>query len=323
MKTSNKYVISYDPNISDWYVSSFNAYFHARLINENKAGIEFVSSEELAKQRGVVMNSNNSDPNDLYNCWNLIIFNKQTEKYFIHSWHDYSPVLIDWCMNNGINLVSFSCVNNVQLDYIIDRWKHKVKINPSVYYLHNWSDHQHIKKVSDKINRKHKAFFNGSPYGHRSCIMDLLNKNPFFDLRSKSISKNYKEGFAYFDEVSDYKFGLSLNGAAHICYRDLELFGLNVLNLRETFLSKTHNPIIKDVHYIELITPELLLDMYNQPEKATLVINEKIDQLEHFYNTDGYLNMLNEANKWFIGNVLPENQFKIIYSFLEDFTILD
>lgn len=315
----NKYVISYDHGYHDWYVSEFYKYFHHRLIDETNAELEFIPLNVLAEQRGASMS--NHDSSNLFNWYNLIIFNKKTEKYFIHNWSDNSPMMIEYCMNNNINLTSFSCVSNVKNDSVIDKWKHKVEINPSVYCLANWSDHEHIKKASAKTNRKHKTFFSGLVHSHRQIVMDLLNQNSFFDLRSRS--DNFKLGFDYFDQVSDYKFGLSLNGAAHICYRDLELFGLNVLNLREPFRSKTHNPVIKDVHYFELINDELLMDIFNRPENAILAVNEKLEQLEQFINTDGYLDMINEANKWFIDNVLPENQFKIIYSFLKNFTVLD
>jgi len=316
---SNKYVISYDLGYHDWYVSEFYKYFHHRLIDEANVEIEFVPLNVLAEQRGASMS--NHDSNSLFNWYNLIIFNKKTEKYFIHNWSDNSPMMIEYCMNNNINLTSFSCVSNVKNDSVIDKWKHKVEINPSVYCLANWSDHEHIKKASAKTDRKHKVFFNGLVHSHRQIVMNLLNQNSFFDLRSRN--DNFKLGFEYFDQLSDYKFGLSLNGAAHICYRDLELFGLNVLNLREPFRSKTHDPVIKDVHYFELINDELLMDIFNRPENAILAVNEKLDQLEQFINTDGYLDMTNEANVWFNNNVLPENQFNIIYSFLKNFTVLD
>jgi len=316
---SNKYVISYDSGYTDWYVTEFYKYFHNRLINETNVEIEFIPLNVLAEQHGSCMS--NHDSCTLFNWFNLIIFNKKTQKYFIHNWSDNSPMMIEYCMNNNIDLVSFSFVSNVKNDSIIDKWKHKIKINPSVYCLANWSDHEHIKKTSVKINRKHKTFFNGLIHSHRQTVMSVLNKNLFFDIRSKK--ENFKSGFEYFNEISDYKFGLSLNGAAHICYRDLEFFGLNILNLRETFQSKTHNPVIKDVHYIELIDNKLLLDMFNRPENAILTINEKVEELEQFFNSENYSNMLNESNNWFNNNVLPENQFKIIYSFLQEFTIFD
>ena len=63
--------------------------------------------------------------------------------------------------------------------------------------------------------------------------------------------------------------------------------------------------------------------MFNRPENAILTINEKVEELEQFFNTENYSNMLNESNNWFNNNVLPENQFKIIYSFLQEFTIFD
>lgn len=317
--SSNKYIISYSHGYNDWYTSEFYKYFHKRLIEETNINIEFIPLHELAQKHNSHMDNHNSYT--LFNWFNLIIFNEKTQKYFIHNWSDNSPMMIEYCMNNNIDLVSFSCVTNVKDDNIIEKWKNKVKIHPSVYCLNNWSDHHHIKSNASKVNRKHKVFFNGLVHSHRSYIMNFLNQNSLFDLKSRH--DNWKVGFDYFNEVSDYKFGLSLNGAAHICFRDLELFGMNILNLRQPFLSKTYNPIIKDVHYIEFVDDNFLKEIFNNSLNANNILKDKIDQLENFVNTNDYSNMLNEANKWFIENTLPENQFKIIYSFLEDFTIFN
>jgi hypothetical protein len=316
---NDKYIISYSHGYNDWYVSEFYKYFHKRLEEETNINLEYIPLHELAQKHNSCVENHNSYT--LFNWYNLIIFNERTQKYFIHNWSDNSPMMIEYCMNNNIDLVSFSCVTNVKNDDVIEKWKDKVKINPSVYYLNNWSDHHHINNLANKTNQIHTVFFNGLLHSSRPYIMNVLNKNPLFDIRSRH--EHFKQGFDYFNEVSDYKFGLSLNGAAHICFRDLELFGMNVLNLRQPFLSKTHNPIIKDVHYIEFIDDKFLYDIFLESPNIDSILKEKIDYLEDFINTDAYPNMLNESRKWFIENVLPENQFKIIYSLLEDFTIFD
>jgi len=111
-----------------------------------------------------------------------------------------------------------------------------------------------------------------------------------------------------------------LNGAANICYRDLELFGLGVLNLRQPLNSKTYEPIVKDVHYVEFINDDLVNKILAK-ENIDLIINDKVEELLEFSMTNQCNDMIEESKKWFINNCLPKNQFKIIVSFLDDFNI--
>jgi hypothetical protein len=313
----DKYIISYDFGYSDWYVSEFYKYFHLRLIQDNpNLTFEYLPLTELSKKFNVEYNSN-----ILFNWFNLILYNPKTEKFFIHSWNDNAPMILEQCAEYGINLRSFSCVTNLKNDDIIEKWKDEVKINPSVYCLSNWSDHLSIRKASEKVDRKDKAFFNGLLHSHRRYVKEIFEEIPFFEIKSRE--QNNKIGYEYFDEVSDYKFGLSLNGAAHICYRDIELFGLRVLNLRETLHSKTYNPIIKNVHYLDFIDDSFYIEILNQTENAHILLQQKMEQLHEFLSTGNYTYMINEANTWFTQNILPENQYKIISSFLEDFTIFN
>lgn len=312
-----KFIISYDLGYTDWYVSEFYKYFHSRLVQENSNAVfEYLPLKELANKFNVEYNSN-----ILFNWFNLVIFDPRTEKFFIHSWNDNAPMVLDECAQLDIDLVSFSCVTNVKNDDVIEKWKNKVTINPSVYSLANWSDHLSIRIVSEKVDRIPKAFFNGLLHSHRGFIKELFEHNPFFIIKSRQ--EYNKQGFEYFNEVSDYKFGLSLNGAAHICHRDIELFGMKVLNLRETLHSKTHTPLQKDIHYFEFINKSFYFEILNKTENVKHILEEKLQELEKFTNTSDYTDMINESNKWFLENTLPENQYKIISSFLQEFTIFN
>lgn len=311
-----KLIISYDFGYSDWYVSEFYNFFYKKIIDDfPNIKFEFVPLHEFALKFDDVMVRHATS---LFNWYNLIIYNPKSEKLFVHSWYDYAPEIIDYCINKNFNVVKFSCVSNLT-DEILVKYKDKINIQPSVFYLENWSDVKNIQNITkkEKIN---KTFFNGLNHGHREKIMNFLVQKDFFNIKSKTKLGELQSKKEYFNELSNHKFGLSLNGAANICYRDLELFGLGVLNLRQPLICNSFNPIIKDVHYIEFLD-QRLFDSIIDGKYVDDIIDFKVNQILEFSKTSQYNEMIFEGKKWFQENCLPENQYKILLYLLEDFTI--
>jgi len=313
----DKLIISYDIGYNNWYVSEFYKFFHQTLLETSMVKFEYVPLKDLAIRYGKELSNHTSS---VFNWYNLIILNPKTEKFFIHSWYDYATEIPEFALSNNINLVKFSCVSNLT-EEIIEKYKGRIKIQPSVYYLENWSDLSLIEKFKDIKLKKNKSYFNGLIYGYRENIKNTLSKIDFFNIKNKTNPNDYQNKTDYYKELSSYKFGLSLNGAANICYRDLELFGLGVLNLRQPLKSKTFNPLIKDIHYIEFLDNDLF-DKIIKNENVNQIINEKINQLLEFQSTNEYSEMITESKKWFLENINPRNQFNILKSFLDDYTIL-
>jgi hypothetical protein len=311
----NKLIISYEQGYNNWYVSEFYKFFHKKLMNETNIEFEYMPLNELAKKFGKELkNSENS----IFNWYNLVIYNESNEKMFIHSWYDYAPEILKYSVDNGFNVVKFSCVSNLT-DSVIDEYK-DIIIQPSVYYLENWTDIPHIISTEIVSIKENKAYFNGLNHGIRENILNELSKNDFFNIRTKGNPEHFRQKKEYYNEISKHKFGLSLNGAANICYRDLELFGVGSLNLRQPLNSKTYEPIIKNVHYIEFINEELVEKILYR-ENMDSIIDDKVNEIMEFASTPEYNNMIQESKKWFLNNCLPENQFKIIVSFFENFNI--
>lgn len=313
----DKLIISYELGYNNWYVSEFYKYFHTRIAEENRnITFEYVSLGDLSKKFGKELCNQTGN---IFNWYNLVIYNEVTDKFFIHSWYDYAPEILDYSLSNGFNLVKFSCVSNLT-DSIINRYKDTTIVVPSVYYLENWSDIHNLKLSEGKIIKKDLAYFNGMNHGIRENVLNALSVNPFFNIRTKNNPEHFRQKQEYYQELSNYKFGLSLNGAANICYRDLELFGLGVLNLRQPLNSKTYNPLIEGVHYKEFISNQLV-DKILTRGNVTSTINEAVDEIIEFSNTKEYDEMISVSKKWFEDNCLPQNQYKIISSFLDDFNI--
>jgi hypothetical protein len=312
----DKLIISYEQGYHNWYVSEFYKYFHKKLSEITNIQFEYVSLRDLSNKFG---KEYTNQTGSIFNWFNLVIYNQITDKFFVHSWYDYAPEILKYSINNNFNVVKFSCVSNLT-DSIIEEYKDKIIVQPSVYYVENWKDIEYILSTENSSLKDNRAYFNGLNHGIRENVLNSLSNNSFFNIRTKGNPEHFRQKKDYYDEVSKHKFGLSLNGAANICYRDLELFGLGVLNLRQPLNSKTYEPIVKDVHYVEFINDDLVNKILDK-ENIDSIINDKVGELLEFSTTKQYDDMIDESKKWFIKNCLPENQFKTIVSFFDDFNI--
>ena len=312
-----KLIISYEPGYHNWYVGEFYKYFHKMLTDNTDIEFEYISLRELSLKFNQEFQTHTST---IFNWYNLVIYNPINEKMFIHSWFDYATEILAYSVVNNFNVVKFSCVSNLN-DRIIDQYKDKIIVQPSVYYLENWSDIDMISSMVKPTIKENKAYFNGLNHGYRENIMSFLSNNDFFNIRTKVNPEHFRQKNEYYSELSKYNYGVSLNGAANICYRDLELFGLGVLNLRQPLHSKTYNPIIKGTHYIEFLDDNLTNQIIFKHGDPNKVINELVEHLIDFSTTNEYRNIIDESKNWFIKNCLPENQYKILLSFFEDFDI--
>jgi len=311
-----KLIISYDLGYENWYVSNFYKYFHEKVSQTKNINFEYIHLRDFSKKFGKEMNRDSP----LFNWYNLIIYNENNGKMFVHSWYDYATEILDYCVSNNINLVKLSCVSNLT-DSIIEKYKGYTEVCPSVYCLENWTDTDLILKSIDKDKKNiEKVYFNGSAHGIRENIINEVSNHEFFNLKVKNNPKHFLQKKNYYKELNNYKFGLSLNGAANICYRDMELFGLGVLNIRQPLKSKTYNPIVKDVHYKEFITDEFVQTILTKGDINTSIVNLEKD-IKDFYKTKEYDYMINESLEWFNDNCLPKNQYNIILSFLNKFDI--
>jgi hypothetical protein len=313
-----KLTVSYDVLYNDWYAGEFYNKFFNYLKDVKRIDVEYISSNELAKIHGSKVDYNNGYPS-VFHPLNLIIQNKLNGKTFIHSWHDYAPAILEF--GSGIehfDVVKFSCVSRLDQD-IINRYWGKIDIQPSIYLLENTSELNLIEKNRKNNKIYNKVYMNALCYDVRERIIDVLNTSEFFNLRKKNkgdfLTKN-----KYYEEFSKYKFSLSLDGAAKICYRDLESFGLGCLLLREKLDVLTYDPLIIDKHYIELIDDDIKSKIYLDNHISYIV--EKVENKINEIVTSGFDKfIINESRLWYERNCIPDNQMEIIYSFFEDLEI--
>ena len=310
--------VSFNRYQHDWYVGEIYHLFHEHLVSKYGDDVIYTPISELSQRFD---NCDISSSTSIFSIYNLIVTNKETNKTFIHSLSDYAPAMMD--DSSGIlnfDVVAFSCTSNLTED-IISRYSTKYNIIPSFYILENLSDVQRIEDNRYYPDRLNNIYFNGLCYGERDAYRNLLSTNELFLFKNKSNPTDYLNKTSYFNEITKYKFGLSLNGAAKICYRDLEYFGLGILCLREPLIIKTNDPLIDGVHYITLLDDDIRSKLYNSSEHNYIM--EKItDKINYINSNDDYIDIINNARKWYENNCLPINQIKQLESFLNDCGII-
>lgn len=311
--------ISFNRYQHNWYVGELYHKFYEYLVDKyGSDSIQFTPMDELAERFGY---STNTQSLTIFSIYNLIITNKKTNKTFIHSLSDYAPVMMD--DNSGIlnfDVAAFSCSSNLD-ENMIHKYSLKYKILPSFYILEHLTDIDFIEQNKKSVRGINKAYFNGLCYNERGIYKKILYSNEYFIFKDKSSSSDFLNKSDYFNEISKYNFGLSLNGAAKICYRDVEYFGLGILCLREPLNIITKDPLINGVHYITLLDDDIRSKIYIESEYD--YINEKItNKINDIINND-YSDIINNSRKWYENNCLPINQIKTLEYFLKDCKIID
>lgn len=318
-----EYTISYSSGWPDWYVSEFYKLFHKEVEKRTGISFEYVELRELNKQYNF---ETEISSDSVFSHYSLIIRCNKNGKLFVHSWYDHAFATLEWCERNNLEIVLFSAVSNITESFV----KVRNNVQPSVYCFEYWSDFSLLENVlrsstQQKINR---AYFAGLAHGVRVHFMETLALHPFFSIHDKG--KLYTPKDVFYKEISNSVFGASFNGAANICYRDLELFGLKTINLRQPLNALTYEPLLPGVHYLDFFDNNFMSKIidyhaFNKVSKEEILedINKKIECLKDFAYTEKYTNMIESCRGWFDRNCVPEKQINILYSFLKDFTIFE
>jgi hypothetical protein len=313
-----KLTASYNLLYTDWYVGEFFKKFLDHLQNNSGIEIEYVHLNELAKKFNTSNDYSNGLPS-FFSPYNFLLINEDNNKTFVHSWHDYAPAILP--NGSGIenfDVVKFSCVSRLDQD-IIDSYKGNAKIQPSVYILESLSDFDFVEKYRFNEKTIDKVYFNALCHGIRERFIDVLSKSEKFNVKKKD-KGGWLPKEKYYEEMSNHKFGLNLDGVAKICYRDLESFGLGTLLIREYLNVLTYEPLESGKHYVQLIDDDIKSKISD--DSQTPYIIEKLETgINEIVTSGQYEYIINEARGWYDRNCLPENQIKIMTSFLEDFEI--
>lgn len=321
--SSRDFTISYSSGWPDWYVSEFYKFFHRQLEETTGVIFEYIELRELNKQYSF---ESEISSDSVFSHYSLIIRCNKNNKFFVHSWYDHAFATLEWCERNNLDITLFSGVSNITKDFVSAR----KNVQPSVYCFEYWNDYKLLEQTlqvrsHQKINR---AYFAGLAHGVRVHFMETLSQHPFFSINDKS--KKYIQKDTYYKEISDSLFGVSFNGAANICYRDLELFGLKTVNLRQPLTALTYDPLIPGTHYCDFFDDVFMSKIidyhaFNRVSKEEILneLNVKIDLIQEFVNTERCSDMITQSREWYERNCVPHKQADILQSFLKDFSIFE
>lgn len=307
--------------MQDWYVGEIYKFFSEELIKKyTSISFEIHDILELQKQYNIYDYSKHGTPS-FFNKYNFIIHNSQNNKTFINSLHDYAPLCLH--SDSGVENFDVQCFG-FSSNYRIDSIESIKRYNPtpSFYVLEHLSDLQKIEEYKSVNKNIKKIFFLGLMHSSRPCVQKVLKNNELFDIKDKSLSGNYKHKKEYFEEASKYSMHLGLDGAAKICYRDLEAFGLGSILIRENLNIQTFNPIIPNEHYVEIITEKeksFWCDE-NYSTELELLINNRLN--EFLQDNERLAHLTNNGREWYYNNCLPDKQFNILEQLTRNLEIL-
>jgi hypothetical protein len=312
-----KLIVSYKVFYSNWYVGAFYEMFFNFLKTFKNIEFEYISMEDMAQKYNFPTTGYIGTQPSIFNPYNLIIQNVENNKTFIHSWNDMAPSMME--NETGIknfDVVLFSCVSSLTND-LYEKYSKKYNIVPSFYILEDLNEHTYIEKYRHNEKTNEKILFNGRCYGVRTLFKNLLQENAYFEFKDKQYNID-KE--TYYKEISKYKYGFNLDGAAKICYRDIEYFGIGMVLFRDELKIMTYNPLIPNEHYFVIIDDDIKNAISdNKNRKYTI---DKIESnIKYVFNNFDIDKVVKNAREWYELNTLPNNQLKIMYSFLDDFKI--
>jgi len=316
-------IVSYRHLYSDWYVGELYTKFF-EFLKDSYKDINFVYMDifELCEKFGGSLDYTTHGLPSVFSPYNLIIMNTKTEKVFVHSLHDYAAAMLPSLLElqKQIGLIKFCFCSNLTSNILNETKYDGITLQPSFYCLENLTDYDVIEQNKRNVKADKRPFFAGLIYGDREPFKKILKESSKFNFLDKRDSNDYLEKNSYYKQLSQCLYGMSFNGAAKICYRDLEYFGLGVLNLREHLDISTVEPLIEDVHYINFFDNDTKNNMWNYEKKSDIIqileykLNSIIETGKHEYIT-------NNSKNWYSNNCTPESNIKWLSTFVKDFSI--
>lgn len=312
-------IISYNKYQDNWYVGELHHAF--ALYMKNLYGdIEIRSLADMANQYNEPIDTRHNSLASIFNIYNLIVYNTNTNVGFLHSLADYAPVLLEHqSALQKLNIKSFAFCPHHTID-IREKYQNLgISLVPSFYMLENWNDHDLISKYRNSF-KNFSCYFNGLCYGHRECYVNQLQHNPFFVMKNKSKTSDYRPKELYYQELSQHKYGLSINGVAQICYRDVEYFGIGALCIREPMNIITKDSLKPDMHY-KVILDDFIRNNIYYPEKHKELADHIINQINNIsLEEEQYI--LYNARTWYENNALPQKQIEFLHQCLVEHGVL-
>lgn len=271
----------------------------------------------------------------------MIIENDETKKYFIISYWDKIGDLkkTNWDLENCVEVFTSSGVH-------FDDFYYKslgIEYTP-ISYVTTTMDNQRLieelynnkppfekQTMYDKVKKTLKV---GKPKnttgriypdklmfrGYLYLFRRYLESDNRFNVLSTQLEGNYLDAGNYIRELDKYNLNLSLNGAGEICFRDIEILGLGTALIRPKLVTKFHNELIPDYHYISVDFSSVEWNILDYPDplywiKLSNKLHERFMEVKDDWDFINYV--AENGRKWYTENGTTKANAKIIVSLLD------
>jgi hypothetical protein len=222
---------------------------------------------ELANsQRFKVNLKNQTCPEDnflLLECEYVIEFEDTGEFYIMSVSDDLTHAILNELTNPSLRKVLISQYLPEQIKGYI---KTEDKTSPWIYFPCTIDDLEpYYIKRKNNTELIDKMVFRGTSLDDRT-ILSHLSENVFDGPTPVGGPEKY------FDDVINYKVGLSVAGRGELCYRDIEYMALGIPFLRFEYNTKLNPNLIPNYHYISVDRPEdLIKDRLGNEEHSKML----------------------------------------------------
>ena len=242
-------------NIEIGYQSSFTSWTVTKVF-ENYHGFCAKTYKHIKFSYLQFNDLYDNNPSGIYSPHIMTIKNSDNGKYIIVSYWDH-PVELTW---NDCGWDNENCVGLVTSAGVFNGLSHT-----PFSYLPYSSLFIELSKTAKSMDSKenNELKFRGHLYGDR---LTLANTGKIDITTDKVLPEDL-----YFNELTNNKICLSLNGAAEICNRDIEVLCARSVLLRPTLSQTFHNELIPDHHYIGFefdsdpnVQSDIILDVFEK-----------------------------------------------------------
>lgn len=201
----------------------------------------------------------------LMECEYVIEFEDSGEIYIMSVSDDLSHVTLNEKSNPLLKKVLISQFNrNDIISHVGDLNEHKY--SPWIYFPCTIDDleihYNRRKTINEYID---KMYFRGTSITDRPIVtyINQLYLNGYNPIGGPT---------TYFNDLVNYKIGLSVAGRGELCYRDIEYMALGIPFLRFEYITELNPKLIPNFHYISVDRPEdLVKDRLGNFEHAKMI----------------------------------------------------
>ena len=201
----------------------------------------------------------------LMECEYVIEFEDTGDFYILSVSDDLSHAILNERENPHLKKVLVSQFDRRKLQDHVSL-TYMEKYSPWIYFPCTVDDleffHKKRKSIEEYID---KMYFRGTSIDDRPIVTHIRSK--YLDGYTPIGGPN-----SYFEDLINYKVGLSIAGRGELCYRDIEYMALGIPMLRFNYITELNPNLIPNYHYVALDRPyNLAIDRLGNREHAELL----------------------------------------------------